>query len=465
MRHLHRTIGFTLGVAGLVLAAALPVIAAWELAHGDPANTGFVDVLTSPAGRGLQVTELGTFAFGAGPVVAPDGTVYLGTVEGKVIALHADGSPFWSREITQGQSIVSSPAVGADGTVYVVGTKRTVIRDHRGETVITRTVFETMLHRFTAGGGWIGQTPFPDHGDGGRTTAAPNILRIGSVEVVLVPVIYDNCCAGHDVRLAGFSTSGAVVIDQRVAFHQGSVIGGSGRPRWMDWSCLVPVIGWPVCLEIEKYHPPPSDPPPTPALPSVAVFTPGAAGAPLVIVSDQVHDIVGYTFSSNVTLIESFRFHDEAHALNSTPVVLPDGQILMGTAGAHEAGIVRTGPDGIKRSTVAGLGTVYGAPTRTVRGRVVVIGFVGNGQLSLLLPPRILSQRLLLTPSYVSAAASRTHVFVSTQNSLITFDRDGSPLLSSSWVGGGMSPPAIGPQGHVYAIASNILFVFPPPRG
>ena len=31
------------------------------------------------------------------------------------------------------------------------------------------------------------------------------------------------------------------------------------------------------------------------------------------------------------------------------------------------------------------------------------------------------------------------------------------------WVGGGLNPPAIGPKGHVYAIASNILFVFPPP--
>ena len=31
------------------------------------------------------------------------------------------------------------------------------------------------------------------------------------------------------------------------------------------------------------------------------------------------------------------------------------------------------------------------------------------------------------------------------------------------WVGGGLNPPVIGPKGHVYAIASNILFVFPPP--
>ena len=32
------------------------------------------------------------------------------------------------------------------------------------------------------------------------------------------------------------------------------------------------------------------------------------------------------------------------------------------------------------------------------------------------------------------------------------------------WVGGGLNPPVIGPKGHVYAIASNILFVFPPPK-
>jgi hypothetical protein len=31
------------------------------------------------------------------------------------------------------------------------------------------------------------------------------------------------------------------------------------------------------------------------------------------------------------------------------------------------------------------------------------------------------------------------------------------------WVGGGKSPPAIGPDGRVYAVASDILFIFPPP--
>jgi hypothetical protein len=33
------------------------------------------------------------------------------------------------------------------------------------------------------------------------------------------------------------------------------------------------------------------------------------------------------------------------------------------------------------------------------------------------------------------------------------------------WEGGGLSPPAIGPDGRVYVLAANILFIFPPPSG
>ena len=56
---------------------------------------------TAPAGKGsVSVPGLGYFYPGAGPVIAPDGTVYLGTRQGKLIALHADGKPFWSRDIT-----------------------------------------------------------------------------------------------------------------------------------------------------------------------------------------------------------------------------------------------------------------------------------------------------------------------------------------------------------------------------
>ena len=51
------------------------------------------------------------------PAIGADGTVYVGSCDGKVYALNPDGSLKWS--YTTGDSVYSSPAIGADGTVYV----------------------------------------------------------------------------------------------------------------------------------------------------------------------------------------------------------------------------------------------------------------------------------------------------------------------------------------------------------
>ena len=120
------------GILGmLAFAAASSPSTAWERPHGDGANLNFENVATARAGSlgSKTVTGLGTFAVGAGPVIAADGTVYLGNEEGEVIALRADGTPFWRRKISGGQHIVAPPVIGADGTVYVAGTRHAT--DHR----------------------------------------------------------------------------------------------------------------------------------------------------------------------------------------------------------------------------------------------------------------------------------------------------------------------------------------------
>ena len=38
------------------------------------------------------------------------------------------------------------------------------------------------------------------------------------------------------------------------------------------------------------------------------------------------------------------------------------------------------------------------------------------------------------------------------------------PIATVPWYGGGRVPPAIGPGGQVYAIASTAMFIFPPAR-
>jgi hypothetical protein len=445
------------------IVSATTSLAAWERFHADGANRGFADVATKPAGSGSRsVPKLGTFAPGAGPVIAPDGTVYLGTLEGKLIALHADGSPFWSRDINPGEAIVASPVVGADGSIYVIGTKSDRDLDVDPQ---EKTVSRSTLHKFTSSGGWVAQTPFPVHPGSRGASAPPNIVRIGSVEIVLAPAVYfHRASTALDVRLVGFATAGGVLIDQLVSRETGAATGG-GSFSLGSLGCLFPLAGQIGCLicgdfnfSCFDYHPP--TPPPAPR-PGAAIFTFAGGGAPFVIVSDQRHDVVGYTVSSPAApkLTETFRVHDPKRRLLSSPMVLPNGRTLVSTVGGE---IVFAGPNLNKLPPVklAG-GMVYGAPTLTAGG---LAASVAGSKLALLRDGKVVSTASLPGFSYAAAASSRTHVFVSTTDALVTFDADAKRRLQTfDWVGGGTSPPAIGPSGQVYAIASNILFVFPPP--
>jgi hypothetical protein len=93
-------------------------------------SSGYVDFPTLPAGAGsTSVPGLGTFSTLAGPVVGADGTVYLASLEGKVIALRDDDQPYWTAQIDPRLGMSSPPAIGIEGSAYVMGSTRWV--DHR----------------------------------------------------------------------------------------------------------------------------------------------------------------------------------------------------------------------------------------------------------------------------------------------------------------------------------------------
>lgn len=51
------------------------------------------------------------------PAIGADGTVYVGVADNKLYAINPDGTKKW--EFQTGSNVRSSPAIGADGTVYV----------------------------------------------------------------------------------------------------------------------------------------------------------------------------------------------------------------------------------------------------------------------------------------------------------------------------------------------------------
>jgi len=456
--------------AGAVALASTPA-SAWEFAHGNRDNSGFANVATAPAGKGsVSVPGLGKFAPGAGPVVANDGTVYVGTIEGKLIALHADGSPFWSRDITPGQNIVASPAISSDGSIYVIG-----VRIPRENAPDARVASAT-LHHFNNTGAWMNQIAFPQHGELGPVAfSPPNIWRSGSAEAIMVPALYRNkVTGGHSVRLIAFSLTGQVLDDEVVVNITPQTFGGSGRPSWVDASCLVPVIGWGACLGYQEYNPPRSgESVKTPPAPGVGIFTFAGGGTPFILVSDHYKDLVGFTFSSQ-QLVETFRVHINDGFMRTPPMILPDGHSLIGVQGSTEGDlgaevpasggrIVFAGPNGTKIAPVALVSATQAAPTRMADGRVAVVD--GAGRVVILKDGKPFNGMDGAGWSIASAAASQTHLFVSGADGFVTYDTNSlAQVARFDWVGGGLNPPVIGPKGHVYAIASNILFVFRPPK-
>jgi hypothetical protein len=468
LRNFSVTRLIALCAVGAVALAGTPA-SAWEFAHGNRDNSGFANVVTAPAGKGsLSVPGLGKFAPGAGPVVALDGTVYVGTIEGKLVALHADGSPFWSRDITPGQSIVASPVISSDGSVYVIGVG--VERENRPDARVA----SATLHHFTSTGAWLNQIAFPQHGEvGPAALSPPNIWRSGSAEAIMIPAAYRNkVTGGYSVRLIAFSLTGQVLDDKVVINITPQTFGGSGRPSWMDASCLVPVLGWGVCLGAREYTPPSSGPLlKTAPAPGVGIFTFAGGGTPFILVSDHYKDLVGYTFSSQ-RLTETFRVHDNNGFMRTPPMILPDGHSLIGVQGlerdnigaetpASGGRIAFAGPNGNKIAPVALVVATQAAPTRMADGRVAVVD--GAGGVVIVKDGKPFNGMQGAGRSIASAAASRTHLFVSGTDGFVTYDTNSlAEVARFPWVGGGLNPPVIGPKGHVYAIASNILFVFPP---
>jgi hypothetical protein len=446
-------------VLGLVAGLALwsQTAFAWQTAHGAPDNSGAVDVPTLPAQQPLaNAPRLGRIAPGAGPVIAGDGTVYVVNAQGKLMSFKPDGTPGWTRDIAGGQGVLASPALGSDGSIYIVGSA--TIRDHTTNPPTTRQVAE--LHKFNSGGGYLWHVPLPGEAGGLTTSAPPNIWRGPNGDIVFVPTVRK--FAGFQARLTAFSETGAVVADKIVTNFVPETTGGGGK--WYHAFAFLNLCYWiDVCdfqpAEGAGYDPNESLPERIlAALPAAAVHSPPGSGTPLVIVSDAFQDLVGYAFTGG-SFEERFRIHDDKRYLVSTPTIWPDGHAMITTGGHGTKSEVMFAGFGF--STIrADAPLAWAAPTALGNSRFALVQRYGG--LTVMRGASVESSFRLRGHSIASAAASRNHLFVSTVSALLTFDKATlGGVAGFSWQRGGASPVAIGPQGNVYAIADDRLYVFP----
>src|SRR5262249_7956934 len=367
----------------------------WSRAHATAGNEALIPISTAPAGRGsVSIPEIGTFAGGVGPVTAADGTVFIGNTDGKVFAFRADGTLLWSRDTGNTGAILGSPVVTSDGNVFVV-TTRVLTRDHRPGAPPSGIRPQSYLHRFTAGGGWSGPIAFPTRDRiTGYTTTPVNILRPAGQEVLIVPVVY-RVLSTTEVWILAFSNTGGFLGDAMVTRTQDEIVGV--KPDWLP----------PVHFE-HGVRPDPA------GFPSVAISQ-GGTGS--IMVSDRMHNLVGYTFATDGTkgqFTERFRVKDKQ--LFFTPMVMFDGRTRIGTSDGR---IVVAGPNpGTVSQIKLGTTPVYAPLTQTVDGGLIALA--GDSELALLRGDKVVSRTKLPGFSLVRPAASHTHVFVATTEALVT---------------------------------------------
>jgi hypothetical protein len=419
-----------------------------------PMSSGYVDFPTLPAGAGsTSVPDLGRFSTLAGPVVGADGTVYLASLEGKVIALRDDGQPYWTAQIDPRLGMSSPPAIGIEGSAYVVGWTRWV--DHR--TGLEGPGGRGMLYRFLPEGVGAFGVELPLYEDRGAWIyGAPEMWRAGDDEAILVPAIYSSV-GGFNLRLLAFSTAGEIIGDwvKYVAYGPARE-GGS-------WKELAKTLKLGVFEPGEL--PPPGDVP----LPGVAIAPLNPlGGTPSVVLIDRFE---GRTFTfrfctgaacagAEAGLFELFPISHSPHELLSSAVTLPGGQTVIGAGD----GLVFTPPGQNQQPTaITGLGKVFATPSLAMDGRIVAVNL--TGQVYSIEKGTVVPGPQLQGFTIARPAASKSHVFVATTEYFYTLNATATAEVARfPWTNAGVWSPVVGPKGKVYAMAANTLFIFPGPR-
>jgi hypothetical protein len=218
--------------------------------------------------------------------------------------------------------------------------------------------------------------------------------------------------------------------------------------------------------------------------PGIAIWQNPAGGAPSVVVSDGKLDTVGYTFDPARGFAESFRVHDTRRTTAAGPMVLPDGHSVVGTTDhfgtdqdRKQGRVTFAGPNTVALSDINENPDFFpgidASPSQLADGRLVVVGrydryLTLSGRASVLARLGNQAQSVGIHfdgESVAPAAASCSYFYIASTGAFTTFDlRTLRAVAAVPWYGGGRSPPAIGPGGHVYAVASSAMFVFPPAR-
>jgi outer membrane protein assembly factor BamB len=418
----------------------------WSQVHADGASQGSRFVNTLDALTPLWSVDVGHVVFSS-PVIGPDGTIYVGNLEGQLIAVNPDGTIKFQFEA--GVPILGAPAVADNGNIYFLNTQPFP------DATFPDNKLRSAIGLVSPTGGQLQIRNIPDQG---FTTGSPKLFTINGAPFVALHVRtrFDGSPPARQ--------SAVLVYDEQLTLLDREDIGcGSVVVVGVGPDIFGPIVdflkgikelndfGDPV-----KFEPEPLNIAFGELQPSVAVAHRPDLGPPeepfIVVVNRMCATVSAFRWRQPklVPVWENHLTQDDEPAALSSPAVLNDASVVV--VGRLDGRVVAFDlATGEQRWISDDLGGPVLATPASVGKLIYVADFGTIHALNAVTGARV-HERGLKGSRGGSPAVSANHVHLQTHAEISTFSLDFSSTDHDDDGFGGTSSPAIGSDGTVYVI-------------
>ncbi|RDI46997.1 PQQ-binding-like beta-propeller repeat protein [Aquicella lusitana] len=429
----------------------------WRQFHGDGPSRGFAPVSSRPAIDPQWRTEVGRVGY-ASPVIGPDNTIYIGTLDDELVAVNPNGSIRWRREIRpgHGRSIISgSPAIDNDGNIYLIATQATQSVDHRGEDGRRQLKLHSTLYSFDPNGNrrWLYHFPTTSssgYEPGGFSFSSPKVfsdqetyifisVRFGTVDFLLEMMVLDQ--AGevvHRQEIVKYPPS-PITAGSNIGDILGDIWDFISSPIDFDVSGvnsgvtpLEELFGW--------------------AEPTIAIADFSSyENRPIIVIDDGHKTLAAYRWQDRC-LIKLWAKVASKHRAAASPAVFTNSTIAQGQKdGTVALYNLINGQELAKPWFKAGK-SVYSPPVSFGRQLYLV---AKQEVIMLDSDLKLLQTFRTIGTSLGAPAISAKYLYVSARDGLWTFNFDLERVAKNEEFSGGVSSPAISRDGTVYSMDLN----------
>ncbi len=415
----------------------------WTQFHG-ASNAGFYLAKTELAFKPRWSADVGQVVYSS-PAVGADGTIYVGNMDGELVAVAPDGSERW-RRLFPDSVILSSTAVAPDGAIYVI-----VNHEVDEETIVSQ------LQKVEPDGDWA----WTFTSTGGLTTSSPKVWQFDQAVHILAQV------ENVDTKLVIVDDTGDLVHEEAVTGCPHVITGSGWNPFDVLFDFLSILFDFPV-----EFDPA--------SLPSEIPDQFGWLTPTVALVGEPGGDEIGVAVAGSCGLaavrwrppvlerVWTAEYEDDDDPRHlSSPAVFVNGMVVIG--GEEPVSIWLPFVHGRVWAFDAETGArlwKFDTPdpvmaTPASFGRQIFVASLhdfhildSDGDLLDTIP-------LGEEQTAASAALSRNLGYFSSTGGLTSFEFDLANVLEHRTTPGPLSSPVIAEDGTVYAISGTRLFAFP----